>query len=374
LSMMSICIAFSVPTTLVEPRECFSRPYSLSCWKRCTASGGDIFHLQSTVQYSFVFRPRKTFFHEQDEGNAGGPRNPIFRGRRRDEGPGQERHFLKWFEKNTGTPDDILHVIAPIYAMQVSNGGGFSRGGRFRLTWTNVLIALNVAVFALQMWVYPNIPALFAKNNYRISAWGEYYRLFTAMFVHANAIHLLVNMLSLRNVGPMAEIVFGPIGFPLVYFGSGLAGSYLSYMRTPANAVGASGAIFGLVSAVWYFVHSHRDRRAVGAAQVENSLLSTVVMNLLFGFAARNIDNWNHIGGLLGGVLSSFIVSYTFQQRRLSPQQQIASAVDEVVHRLPYPIRRQAVRANTFLEQLIQDLRSAVRGKKNKPKRKPRDF
>lgn len=138
-----------------------------------------------------------------------------------------------------------------------------------------------------------------AKVN-KLIALGQYWRLFTAMFLHIGIAHLFFNSYALYIYGPIVEQLFGKKKFLAIYLISGLMGSLLSYMFSPNPAAGASGAIFGLMGSLLYFRKSHRYifDRAIGS-----QLLIILGINLLYGFVQPGIDNWGHIGGLLGGFL-----------------------------------------------------------------------
>src|SRR4051794_26891184 len=126
---------------------------------------------------------------------------------------------------------------------------------------TRVLIAINVVVYVLQQidssltTKYALLPAKVAlPNDDAIGvADGEYYRLITSAFLHANLLHLFFNMYALLLVGPTIEAALGRLRFTALYLLSALGGSTLAYvlMRPTGFAVGASGAIFGLFGALF---------------------------------------------------------------------------------------------------------------------------
>ena len=138
-----------------------------------------------------------------------------------------------------------------------------------------------------------------AKVNVLI-AQGEYWRLLTPMFLHVGLAHLFFNSYALYIYGPAVERLFGRIKFILVYLVSGLVGSLLSYLLSPNNAAGASGAIFGLMGSLLYF---RKEKRNLFQRVFGPGLLMIIGINLLYGFIQPGIDNWGHIGGLVGGFL-----------------------------------------------------------------------
>ena len=142
-----------------------------------------------------------------------------------------------------------------------------------------------------------------AKVNELISDQGEIWRLFTAMFLHIGVLHLLFNLYALQALGPLVEGYFGHSRFFAIYIIGGLFGSLASYAFSDAISAGASGAIFGLAGATTvYFLRYRENFGARGRAILQN-MLFVIGLNLVFGFVAPGIDNWGHMGGLVGGAL-----------------------------------------------------------------------
>jgi membrane associated rhomboid family serine protease len=134
---------------------------------------------------------------------------------------------------------------------------------------------------------------------------GEYWRLITAGFLHAGFFHLLFNMFSLYILGTMLEPAIGRLRFALIYFVSLLAGSFgalLIESNPTALTVGASGAIFGLMSAA---VIVMRNR---GISPMESGLGLWIGLNLLLTFTIPNISIGGHVGGLIGGALAALVL------------------------------------------------------------------
>ena len=142
---------------------------------------------------------------------------------------------------------------------------------------------------------------------------GEYYRLFTSMFLHLpfsgtffSLMHIGFNMWVLSIYGPQVEQRWGGPRFLGMYLVAGLGGSAASYAFGSCNAlgVGASGAIFGIVGMLLVLTFNRRDRAVVGTYM--QSLLIFVGINLVIGFTFPGIDNLAHIGGLVTGVVLGY--------------------------------------------------------------------
>ena len=139
---------------------------------------------------------------------------------------------------------------------------------------------------------------------------GEFYRLFTSIFLHFGFEHLMGNMVMLVLIGWNLEIEIGKIKFIIIYILSGLGGSALSAwceMQTGDYAVsaGASGAIFGIVGALLYIAIRNKGR--IGDI-TGRGLVFMVALSLYYGFTSSGVDNMAHIGGLVLGFLLSVLL------------------------------------------------------------------
>jgi membrane associated rhomboid family serine protease len=142
---------------------------------------------------------------------------------------------------------------------------------------------------------------------------GELWRLVTSGFLHAGLIHLGLNMFVLFILGRLLEPGIGPARLAGIYFVSLLGGAFGALLLDPGEiTVGASGAIFGLMSAA--FVIARRR----GMAELANEIGVLVVINLLFTFTIPNISIGGHVGGLIAGALAALAV--TAGERREGPQ------------------------------------------------------
>ena len=154
------------------------------------------------------------------------------------------------------------------------------------------------------------VPALVAE--------GEVWRLITSTFLHSGFAHLAMNMISLYFLGSFVEISFGRGRFLALYFMSGIAGglAYLYLGTFTAPAVGASGAIFGLLGGV--FGYSVRRRTFSLQNPIIAQLLVLTAINLFLGAAIPNVSNIAHIGGLVGGLIFGWLAATTvYAQKKL---------------------------------------------------------
>ena len=167
---------------------------------------------------------------------------------------------------------------------------------------TYFLIAVNIIFYVVPMLlgidVYNNIIEMYCIHGPSIRA-GQYYRLLTGTFLHGSIIHLLCNCYSLYVLGSQIESLLGKFKYLVIYFFSGLTGALLStILGGDAGSIGASGAIFGLMGALVYFGYYYRVY--LGNA-VKSQIIPLILLNLFVGFMSPGIDNFAHIGGLVGG-------------------------------------------------------------------------
>jgi membrane associated rhomboid family serine protease len=162
-----------------------------------------------------------------------------------------------------------------------------------------VLVALN-AVSLVATSIRPALEVDGAQIPAEIAR-GQVYRLFTAMFVHADVSHLVLNMAALLIMGPLVEEALGPVRFLALYLLAGLGGFVVSFLFGPVlgASVGSSGAIFGVCGA-WFSLARVRRRGDTAAIALLIALL------LGYSFYDTSIDWRAHVGGLATGILVGF--------------------------------------------------------------------
>lgn len=184
----------------------------------------------------------------------------------------------------------------------------------FPIRATYALLGLIGLVFVGQLLTAPRpgdfdfIAYYGEKSNERIAA-GEFWRLVTPIFIHGSVLHFVFNAYALYNLGREIEAFHGTFRFVLLFFYAGVGGVTLSMLFEPAPSIGASGAIFGLIGAEAVLLY--RNRRLLGerARRGLQNIIVIAGLNLLIGLqGAMRIDNWGHLGGLLGGALMAWFM------------------------------------------------------------------
>jgi rhomboid protease GluP len=242
---------------------------------------------------------------------------------------------------------------APLTQMQIASK---PRGRRVFLahtrrqpTLTYALIGLNILVFAIRL--------LSPELNYQAFIWGansaeriwgdgQYWRLLTAMFLHAsiyasregglvlgNLLHIVFNMYMLHQAGTFVEQMFGRRRFVAIYLLGGLSASLLSAAFGTEGSVGASGAVAATLAAEFMFFYRHRQLLGESGRQVRASLIQLAIFNLALGALSwlggpLRIDNWGHLGGMLAGLVLAWLAGAQFIPTLRGPERRLLIARD----------------------------------------------
>ena len=202
----------------------------------------------------------------------------------------------------------------------------------FRPYVTFVLIAICVVLFLLQMlsqFLFSGDDYLYyfgGKINEFILA-GQLWRLFTPMFLHGSIIHIGFNMYALYNLGPGLELHYGRWRYLGLFLLSGFAGNVFSFMFSENPSLGSSTAIFGLLGAEGVFLYQNRALFGEVARRALIQLASIAAINLVIGLSP-GIDNWGHIGGLVGGTLFAWFAGPLLRRDGLFPPYRLIDGRD----------------------------------------------
>lgn len=270
----------------------------------------------------------------------------------------QEAHHVQFEIKRRFLPAERVQFRAenPAQAKQIIDALPGAKTERFLKHWaairdfnlslqevggtpwvTAVIAAINIAIF-LAMAITTKKLGLFTPSE--LLAWGanfgpltvngQWWRTFSALFIHLNLLHLALNMWALWNVGRLSERLYGPGTLSFLYVSTGTIASLSSIAWDPSlSSVGASGAIFGIFGA--FFAFLCRQRRQIPSAIVRKHWISTsvfVLFNLVSGATQPGIDNAAHVGGLLSGFLIGLILARPLdaQSRKQFPLKQSIEA------------------------------------------------
>ena len=176
---------------------------------------------------------------------------------------------------------------------------------------TIAIIAINVIVYILTVYFGDSVYANFAVSGRMIIENHEFYRIITGGFLHSGLLHLALNMYSLYIIGSQMEGFQGKVKYSITYIYSLITGSMLSMILNNGTSVGASGAIFGLLGSMLAFGYYYR---VYLGGVLKSQIIPIIIVNLLIGFASGGIiDNYGHIGGLIGGILITIALGVKYK-------------------------------------------------------------
>ena len=191
----------------------------------------------------------------------------------------------------------LLGIIVAMFVVEMLTGGGDVINGPSPARL--VKLGASIGLFRTSAGAVGGIAA------------GQYWRLFTSMFLHAGIFHIAFNAYALWIFGSIVEQELGRFRFLLIYFVTGLFASAASYAFGPpfTPAVGASGAIFGLFGA--FIAYNYRRRHLALAAARLRSAIVLIAINAFIAFSIPGIDWRAHAGGLFAGLVAGYVVEGT---------------------------------------------------------------
>ena len=154
----------------------------------------------------------------------------------------------------------------------------------------------------------PSLEALLTLGAAGAVPWeaGRWWTLLTAIYLHGGLLHILFNVLWIRQLGPAVQEVYGPARLVVIFTVAGAAGFVASNTLGVSFTIGASGSIFGLLGAI---VAYGRKRGGVYGRMVLRQYGQWAVLLFVLGFFMAGVNNWAHAGGFVGGFLSGLVLS-----------------------------------------------------------------
>lgn len=177
---------------------------------------------------------------------------------------------------------------------------------------TYILLAFNVLLYVIPIIFghYNDLLDNFCLYGPYIRKYQEYYRLITCGFLHADIFHLAFNCYALYIIGSELESFMGKGKYTIIYFFSMLMGSLMSITFNDHPSIGASGAIFGLMGSLLYFGYHYR---VYLGNTLKSQIIPLIIINLFYGVVISGIDNFAHIGGLIGGAIITMAVGVRYK-------------------------------------------------------------
>lgn len=172
---------------------------------------------------------------------------------------------------------------------------------------TSALMIINVIIFVLMSLSggSESIENLikFGANSKILVGQGDWWRLFTASFIHIGFFHIMFNMYFLYNIGPIFERLYGSVGFLIIYLACGIFGNLVSYAFGDVYTVsaGASTSLYGLLGIAIGMMVVYRDDAILHSFGA--SFVSIVVINVIYSFLMPGVGVLGHLGGFVGGFI-----------------------------------------------------------------------
>lgn len=179
----------------------------------------------------------------------------------------------------------------------------------------SLLVSQLITAESVGFLLSPSQTALFnlgASGTIPMDAYGRYWSLLAASFLHGNLLHIGFNMLALWQIGGFVLNIYGPGRFFIIYLMSGVLGFYVSYLAGIPFTIGASASICGLIGTVIYY---GKSRGGFYGSMIYKQALGWVIGIAIFGFIIPGINNWAHGGGLLAGIALGFLLGYNEKSR-----------------------------------------------------------
>ena len=224
-----------------------------------------------------------------------------------------------YFSELISAIEEVVHD--EFYDADINSGryaGNIKDYSHNKVQWITLVNTLIIAVNII-IYLAVHHTSLFGKTEeilhkgalswYHVKEKGEYYRIFTSMFLHSDFEHLINNMLVLFFVGDKLEQIVGKVKYLIIYFVTGIIAGIFSIgynmlKGEQVYSIGASGAIFGIVGAMVYILLVNKGRlQNISSRQI---LLFTL-FSLYGGIVNTNIDNVAHIGGFIGGIILALL-------------------------------------------------------------------
>jgi rhomboid protease GluP len=197
---------------------------------------------------------------------------------------------------------------------------------------TILLMVITGVVYLIQLLTSflsgYDIPAYLGLKANELIMEGQYWRFITPIFLHGSILHLGFNMYALYILGRRIERFYGSIRFLGLYLIAGISGNLFSFLFTISPSLGSSTAVFGLLGAEGIFIYQHRKLFGEQFKQALRQIIQVAVVNILIGLSP-GIDNWGHIGGLLGGMIFSWFGGPLFEVQGSLPILQLVDTRSE---------------------------------------------
>ena len=204
-----------------------------------------------------------------------------------------------------------------------------------------ILIGTNVVFYVLSLllnpmgtglsmnpftFLSPTSSSLFvlgATGTIPVEAYGRWWTLLSASFLHGGILHILFNMMALSQLGPFIRSEYGTARFLMIYLAGGAVGFFVSLLAGVPFTIGASASVCGLIGAILYY---GKSRGGFYGQAVYRQSLGWILGLVLFGLLFPGINNWAHGGGIVSGMAVGFLAGYEEKRSETFLHRALASA------------------------------------------------
>lgn len=180
------------------------------------------------------------------------------------------------------------------------------------------IITLNVLYFAISLilsgasggFLSPGQTSLMllgATGSYPIDHFGRYWTLISANYLHGGILHIIFNLMALKQIAPWATNEYGSSRMFSIYTLGGVFGYVVSYLAGVPFTIGASAAVCSLIGALLYY---GKSRGGAYGNSVYREVSGWVISLFIFGLLFPGINNWGHGGGIIGGIILGALLGY----------------------------------------------------------------
>lgn len=188
------------------------------------------------------------------------------------------------------------------------------------------LITVNVLYFAISLMVaagtgglrgllspgQASLMLLGATGTYPIDHFGRYWTLISANYLHGGILHIIFNLMALKQIAPWVSNEYGASRMFSIYTLGGVIGYVVSYMAGVPFTIGASAAVCSLIGSLLYY---GKSRGGAYGSSVYREVSGWVISLFIFGLIFPGINNWGHGGGILGGIVVGALLGYNERRR-----------------------------------------------------------
>lgn len=203
---------------------------------------------------------------------------------------------------------------------------GMTRGAAGADWLVKAIISANIIYFAVSLlmgtiygeaggFLSPGQTSLFnlgATGTVPIDGYGRLWTLVSASYLHGGLLHLIFNLMALRQIAPWVANEYGPSRMFSIYTLGGVFGYWVSYMAGVPFTIGASAAVCSLIGCLLYY---GKSRGGVYGSSVYREVSGWVVSLFVFGLVFPGINNWAHGGGILGGIIFGMLLGYNERRK-----------------------------------------------------------